>query len=140
VLPDQQAELRTRTHADPKCAGALAARDCASLAALLSAGRTCGNDHEIGYGTILETLGIDAGNKLIDHIQGEHNMRHVVPLLDRGALRIGSPLVQATLRGLPADVITTADVEKLCALGQQDDPLTAQQVAEALFYPDGSEK
>jgi len=140
MTPEQQAELRTRAHADPACAAALAARDCATLAQILSDGRTCGNEREIGYGTILETIGIDAGNRLIDHIQAAPAMRHVVPMLDQGRLRIGSALVQTTLRQFGAEVITPADADKLCELGQQPDPLTAQQVGVALFNPDGSEK
>lgn len=138
--PEQQASLRARAHNDPACAEALAARDCAALAEILSAGRTCGNDREIGYGTILEVIGIEAGNALIDFIQGAQDMRHVVPLLEQGRLRIGSALVQATLRAMAATVIAPADAEVLCALGQQSDPFTAQQIAEALFHPDGSEK
>lgn len=137
---EQQAELRVRAHADPACAAALAARDCAVLAQLLSVGRTCSTDLEIGYGTVLELIGIAAGNRLIDHIRGASDMRHVVPLLEQGHLRIGSVLVQDTLRALGADVISPADAETLCALGQQPDPLTAQQVAEALYNDDGSFK
>lgn len=140
MTPEQQAELHTRAHADPKCAAPLAARDCAALAVLLSDGRTCSNDREIGYGTILEAIGIEAGNQLIDFIQGQDDLRHVKPLLEQGRLRIGSALVQATLRAMGDAVIAPADVETLCALGQRPDPLTAQQVAEALFHPDGSEK
>lgn len=140
MSPDKQTELRARAHADPTCSAALAAGDCAALAELLSAGRTCKNDREIGYGTILETIGIEAGNQLIDHLQAANDMRHVVPLLDQGRLRIGSAMVQASLRAFGADVITPADAEILCALGQQPDPLTAHEVAEALFNPDGSEK
>jgi len=138
--PEQQAVLRMRAHSDPACAVALAARDCAALAERLSIGRTCNNELEIGYGTILEEIGISAGNLLIDHIRADPDMRHVVSLLERSLVRIGSPLVQATLRGLGADVISSTDVETLCALGQQPDPLTPQQVAEALFNPDGSKK
>lgn len=137
---EQQAELRVRAHSDPACAAALAARDCAVLARLLSAGRTCSTDLEIGYGTVLEAIGIAAGNRLIDHIQAAVDMRHVVPLLEQGRLRVGSTLVQATLRAMGADVISPADVETLCALARQPDPLSAHQVAEALFHPDGSEK
>lgn len=140
MTPEQRAELRSRAHADPACAAALAVRDCAALAEILSAGRTCGNDREIGYGTILETIGIAAGNLLIDHIEAAPDMRHVVPLLVQGRLRIGSALVQATLRSLGADAVTAADAEALCALGQQPDPYTAQQVGLALFHPELTEE
>lgn len=140
MSPDQQAELRARAHADTDCQPALAARDCAALAQLLSSGRTCANEREIGYGTILETIGIEAGNRLIDHIQAASDMRHVVPLLQQGRLRIGSPVAQAALRQFGADVLSPAAAEVLCALGMQPEQLTAAQVAAALFNADGSAK
>jgi len=140
MTPEQQAELRQAAHSRGDCAQALAARDCQALADLLSAGRTCGNDREVGYGTIIETIGIEAGNALIDFIKSADALRHVVPLLDQGRLRIGSPLVQSTLQSFVGGPIDQADADALCALGHQSDPLTAQQVADALFHPDGSEK
>jgi len=141
MSPDQKAELRQEAHLRADCAAALAARDCAALAELLSAGRTCGNDREVGYGTIIETIGVAAGNQLIDFIQAQPDMRHVRPLLEQGRLRIGSQLVQQSLQSfVGAGAVTQANADALCALGLQSDPLTAQQVGEALFHPDGSEK
>lgn len=140
MTPAQQAELRQAAHDRPDCAAALAAKDCEALAALLSDGRTCGNEREVGYGTIIETIGIESGNQLIDFLKAAEPMRHVVPLLDQGRLRIGSPLVQSTLQSFVGGPIDQADADALCALGLQPDPLTARQVAEALFHEDGSEK
>lgn len=140
MTPAQQAELRQSAHDRADCAAALAAKDCEALAVLLSAGRTCGNEREVGYGTIIETIGLEAGNQLIDFLKGAEPMRHVMPLLDQGRLRIGSPLVQSTLQSLVGGPIDQADAEALCALGLQPNPLTARQVAEALFHEDGSEK
>lgn len=140
MSPAQQAELRQAAHSRPDCAAALAAKDCAALAALLSAGRTCGNEREVGYGTIIETIGLVAGNALIDFIQAQPDMRHVRPLLEQGRLRIGSPLVQSTLQSFAGGPIDQAAADALCALGLQPDPLTARQVAEVLFHEDGSEK
>jgi hypothetical protein len=141
MTPAQQAELRQAAHDRPDCAAALAAKDCEALAVLLSAGRTCGNDREVGYGTILETVGIEAGNALIDFIQAQEGMRHVKPLLEQGRLRVGSVLVQASLQAfVGAGAVSQKGADALCALGLQPDPLTARQVAEALFHEDGSEK
>lgn len=140
MTPAQQAQLRQAAHERPDCAAALAAKDCEALAALLSEGRTCGNEREVGYGTIIETIGLEAGNQLIDFLKSAEPMRHVMPLLDQGRLRIGSPLVQSTLQSLVGGRIDQADADALCALGLQPDPLTARQVAEALFHEDGSEK
>lgn len=140
MTPVQQAELRQAAHDRPDCAAALAAKDCEALAALLSDGRTCGNEREVGYGTIIETIGLEAGNQLIDFLKASEAMRHVMPLLDQGRLRIGAALAQSTLRSLAGGPIDQADADALCALGLQPDPLTARQVAEALFHEDGSEK
>lgn len=141
MSPEQQAELRQAAHARSDCAEALAARDCQALADLLSAGRVRENSYEVGYGMIIETIGLGAGNQLIDFIQAQPEMRHVRPLLEQGRLRIGSQLAQQSLQAfVGAGAVTQADADVLCALGLQPDPLTAQQVGEALFYPDGSEK
>ena len=140
MTPAQQAEVRQAAHERADCAAALAAKDCEALAILLSAGRTCGNGREVGYGTIIETIGLEVGNQLIDFLKASEAMRHVMPLLDQGRLRIGAPLVQSTLQSLVGGPIDQADADALCALGLQPDPLTARQVAEALFHEDGSEK
>ena len=140
MTPAQQAELRQAAHARPECAAALVAKDCEALAVLLSAGRNCGNEREVGYGTIIETIGIESGNSLIDFLKAAPAMRHVVLLLDQGRLRICAPLVQLTLQSFVGGPIDQAEADALCALGLQPDPLTARQVAEALFHEDGSEK
>lgn len=140
MTPEQQAELRQAARSNPACADALAARDCDALAVLLSPGRMRSNGREIGYGMILETIGITAGNQLIDFIQAQQELRHVVQLLANGWLSIGSPLAQGALRSFGPDAISQADAEALCALGLEPNPYTAQQVAAALYHPDGSEK
>lgn len=142
MTPDQQEALRVQAHGDGACAAALAARDIDELARILSIGRSRPTAREIGNGTILEVLGVDAGNKLLDHIAAADELRHVRPLLDQGRLMIGAALVQGTLQAyvqLP-DVISQADADKLCALGIEPDPLTPQDVAEALYNPDGTPK
>lgn len=132
--------LRDQVHADPRCAAALAARDCNELARLMSVGRTRATTREIGTGTILEVLGLEVGNVLLDLIGSEPIYRHVKPLIDQGRLLIGSPLAQETVRSLVPAVLTSAQAEALCALGLEPSPYTALELAEALFYPDGSEK
>jgi len=138
MTPEQQAALRAQAHGNPACAQALADRDLDELARILSAGRTRPSAREIGNGTILEVLGIAAGNKLLDHIAAADELRHVRPLLEQGRLMIGAALVQGALQSyvrLP-DIITQADADKLCALGTEPDPLTPQDVASALYNPD----
>ena len=141
MSPEQQAELRAQARANPDCAEPLARRDIEELARILSIGRTRQSAREIGNGTIIETLGIASGNRLLDHIAADDDLRHVRPLLYQGRLIVGAPLVQAALRSyvsLP-DVLTQAEADKMCALGREPDPLTPLMVAEALYNPDGSE-
>lgn len=140
MKPEQEAELRQAARSNPACKDALLARDCDAIAALLSPGRVRFNEREIGCGVVLETIGIGAGNRLIDFIQSQPDLRHVVQLLANGWLRIGSPLVQSALRSFGPDAISSADAEALCALGLEPDPYTAQQVANALYNPDGTDK
>ena len=142
MTPEQQAALRAQAHGNPACAQALAARDLDELARILSIGRTRSSAREIGNGTILEVLGVDAGNRLLDHIAAADELRHVRPLLEQGRLMIGAALVQGALQAyvqLPG-VITKDDADKLCALGLDPDPLTPKQVADALYGPDVTEE
>jgi len=142
MTPEQQVALRAAARANPACAKPLADKDLVELARILSTGRTRPTAREIGNGTVLEVLGIEAGNKLLDHIQADPAMRYVRPLLEQGRLKIGSPVAQAALQSYvqPGDVLTQSDADKLCALGGEPDPLTPQDVEEALFNPDGTEK
>jgi hypothetical protein len=129
-------ELRSKALADPACAPFIEARDCQKLAELLSVGRTRLNDREIGYGSIIETLGIVDGNTLIDHIEGNPALKYVVPLLAQGRLRIGSPVTQGAVQSfvsITPTVLTQANADKLKALGQDLNPYTPVDVAAALF-------
>lgn len=142
MTPEQQAELRALARANEDCADPLARRDLEELARILSIGRTRQSAREIGNGTIIETLGIASGNRLLDHIATDDDLRHVRPLLEQGRLIVGAPLVQAALQSYVAlpDVLSQAEADKMCALGREPDPLTPLMVAEALYNPDGSER
>lgn len=132
--------LRDDILADPACATALAARDCVEMARIRSIGRTRANTREIGNGTILEVLGIASGNALLDVINGNADFRYVKPLVEQGRLLIGSALVQATVQSMVPTVLTQGQGDALCALGKEPDPLTAHDVAEAVFNADGTLK
>lgn len=110
----------------------IAARDHDAIAAAVNVGRKRRNKREIGNGTILETLGLAAGNALLDVINSAPDFRHVKPLVEQGRLVISSPLVQATVDSLVPSVLTQAQADALKALGWEDDPVTAVQVAAAL--------
>lgn len=107
-------------------------RNDGAIAAALSVGRTRIVPTEIGKGRILETLGLDAGNALLDVIDGAPEFRHVKHLVANGWLDIGSPIVRAAVDGLVPSVLTQAQADALKSLAVVADPVSAQQVAAAL--------
>lgn len=101
----------------------LAQRDTRAIAEAVSVGRIKRVPTEIGNGTILETIGLAAGNALLDVINQAAEFRHVKPLLEQGRLRVDSALVRATLDGMVPAVLTAAQVQALKALAEQPDPV-----------------
>lgn len=137
--------LREEILSRPDCADALARRDCGELAALLSVGRTKVIDYSIGYGTVLEVLGAEAGSVFLDGLTAlaatSSPVKWALKLLDRGELNIGSPATQAQLDALAAGgVFPQVVADALKALALAPDVVTMQQVAEEMFNPDGSQK
>lgn len=101
----------------------LAQRDTQAIAEAVSVGRIKRVPTEIGNGTILETIGLAAGNALLDVINQAAEFRHVKPLLEQGRLRVDSELVRATLDGLVPAVLTAEQAQALKALAEQPDPV-----------------
>lgn len=110
----------------------LANRDDGAIAAALSAGRTKLVPVEIGNGTIIETIGLSAGNALLDVINSAPDFRYIKPLLEQGRLRVDSALVRGTLDSLVPSVISSGHAAALKALAVVPDTITPQQVAAAL--------
>ena len=129
----------------PDCADALARRDCGELAALLSVGRTKVTDLNIGYGTVLEALGAEAGSAFLDGLTAlaatSSPVKWALKLLDRGELNIGAEATRGQLDALAAGgVMPQAVADALKGLAMGPDIVTAEQVAEAMFNLDGSLK
>jgi hypothetical protein len=127
------------------CAAALAERDCGALAAILSVGRVKTVDKPIGYGTMLEALGADAGAAFLDGLTAlaatSSPVKWALKLLDRGELNIGAPATQTQLDTLAtAGAIPQAVVDVLKGLALAPDSVTPQEVADAMFNADGSPK
>lgn len=74
---------------------------------------------EIGKGRILETLGLSAGNALLDVIDNAPDFRHVKHLVANGWLDVGSALVRASVDALVPDVLTQEQADALKALAEQ---------------------
>jgi hypothetical protein len=115
----------------------LATRDEVQIAAALNAGRTRPNHREIGNGTILESIGLAAGNTLLDVINTAPDFRHVKPLVEQGRLVVGSALVQATVQSLAGTVLTQAQADALCALGKEPDPVDIIELRRAMWADNG---
>ena len=135
--------LRDEILSRPDCADALARRDCGELAALLSVGRTKVIDYSIGYGTVLEVLGAEAGAAFLDGLTTlaatSSPVKWALKLLDRGELNIGAEATQQQL-----DALTTAGVmpqtvaDALKGLATVSEVVTAQDVARVCWSDDGT--
>jgi hypothetical protein len=126
-------EITTR----PDCIDALVARDCGELARILSVGRTKLIERNVGYGTVLDTLGADNGAAFLDGLTAvaatSSPVKWALKLLDRGELNIGAAATQAQLDALAAGGVmpqTVADALKALAL--VPDVVTPQEVQTAL--------
>ena len=119
------------------CANALSARDCGALATILSTGRTKVVDLNIGYGTVLEALGAEAGAAFLDGLTTlaatSSPVKWALKLLDRGELNIGAAATRGQLDALAAGgVMPQAVADALKGLAVSPDEITASQVQQAL--------
>jgi hypothetical protein len=116
----------------------LATKNDAAIAATVSKTRTKPSTKEIGNGTILETIGLEHGNAMLDVIYNDQQFRHVKPLLEQGRLIVGSPLVVATIKGMAAGgVIPDAARDALLSLTVEPDPVSDIEVRRALWSDAG---
>lgn len=134
--------LRDEILSRPDCADALAIRDCGALAEILSAGRTKLIERDIGYGTVLDTLGAEAGAAFLDGLTDlaatSSPVKWALKLLDRGELNIGAPATQAQLDALAAGgVIPQAVADALKALAIVPDVVSVHDVAHVCWSDDG---
>ncbi len=127
----------------PDCADALALRDCGAMAALLSVGRTKVIDYSIGYGTVLEVLGAEAGSAFLDGLTAlaasSSPVKWALKLLDRGELNIGAAATQQQLDALAAGgVMPKAVADALKGLAVVSEVVTEQDVARVCWSDDGT--
>lgn len=129
--------LRDEILSRSDCADALAARDCGAIAEILSAGRTKTIERNVGYGTVMEALGGEAGAAFLDALTSlaevSSPVKWALKLLDRGELNLGSPATKAQLDMLALGGVIPIEVaQSLKALAIVPDVITAQDVQAAL--------
>ena len=131
--------LRDEILSRPDCADALARRDCGELAALLSVGRTKVVDLNIGYGTVLEVLGAEAGAAFLEGLTTlaatSSPVKWALKLLDRGELNIGAAATRGQLDALAAGgVMPKAVADALKGLAVVPDPYSVQDIINAMGW------
>jgi len=110
----------------------IAAKEHGEIARIVSMGRTRPSTTEIGNGRILETIGLEHGNAMLDVLYSAPDFRHVRPLLEQGRLIVGSPLVVATIQSLAPAVIPQSAADLLLALTTEPAPVSVGEVIQAM--------
>ena len=113
--------------------------DTKAIAEEISKDRTKLVKTEIGVGTILEVLGVQSGNTLLDIIYNDTNFRHVKPLIDQGRLRLDSPFVISFIEQFTqAGLLTVEQKNALLSKAKEPDPVSEFDVRVAIYNDDGS--
>lgn len=120
-----------------KCSPELiASREHGAIAEAVSAGRTRVQTKLGGIGTVLETLGPDAGAALLDGLEAQAAsipaLKWAWVLINRGELDFGSPATRAMIEVL----VPSPAKEALLGVAVVADPVSASRIANAL---DGGE-
>jgi hypothetical protein len=129
---------------NPACAEALAARDCDELAGIMSLDRKAIQTRFVTARTVLAECGVN-GAVLLDKLDAAGATTSAVKwamvfLRQDSGLDVGHPATQYLLQALVPGSLTQAEADQLKVLAMLPAPLTVQQIAEAIFNPDGSAK
>ena len=111
----------------------LANRDDGAIATLLSIGRTKLRKTNIGEGGIIAAIGdLTAANNFLDAVNAVAEYRHIKKVISRGDFDMGDLMSQAGVQAMVPAVLTQMQADNLKALGLVHDPVSAQQVSQAL--------
>ncbi len=117
------------------------ARNDVAIANILSTGRTKLQTYKIGTGDVLDTIGLTAGNSLLDEVYTNASYRYVPKELDRGDLDISRPSVRAVIDQIAANPLVLnfdqAHADLLKALAELPDPIDFNKVSDALNVAEG---
>lgn len=122
-----------------KCSAELiASRDHDAIAATVSAGRVKVVEYFGGPGTVMNTLGAEAGAALLDQLeamaQTTPSVKWAFVLINRDALDFGSAATRAMIDLLVPEPAKTA----LKRIAEVADPITEFDVRCNLYLPDGT--
>lgn len=131
-------EIRDAVAANPTLQAHWAAGNAQAIADHFSATRTKLSAYEAGKGDVLNVLGLDVGNAMLDLIDSVTDYRHAKHLLTAGRLRLDQPLTLATLSALVGQQIaqgitfTQGHADAILALARVPDVVPHELVARAL--------
>ena len=136
--------LHDEIHNNPACAAAITARDCNEIARIHSIGRTAMQTRFVTARTVLAECGLN-GAALLDKLDaaapGIPSVKWAMVFLRQDSgLDVGHPNTQALLQGMVPAVLAQSEADQLKNLALLPAPVSAPQVADALFNPDGSAK
>ena len=103
--------------------------DHGAIAAALSVGRTKLVTTAIGKGTILATLGRDAGNAFLDVIDNHPDFRHIKDIVAASVFDMSLQVSQDGVQEMVPAVLTQEQADALKALAVVPDTVTVQEVA-----------
>ena len=108
----------------------LASRDLNAIAAEVNIGRRRLKKTSLGEGGIIAAVGnLNAGNAFLDVVNSAPDYRHIKKVISRGDFDLGEPMAQEGVQAMvAANVLTQAQANALCALGQEPDPVTEFEV------------
>lgn len=129
----------------PAITGAEARAKDQAVADILNAAATYREvvSRTIGIGTVLDTLGAEAGALVLDSLTALsasiRPLHYAMILLDRGDLDVGLESVRNQINALTPTVFTPQQAQAILALAEQPITITAAQVSIALRGPWGDE-
>lgn len=136
--------LRDEILADQACTAAITARDCNEIARIHSIGRTAVQSRFVTARTVLAECGAN-GASLLDKLDAAAGSNSAVKwamvfLRQDSGLDVGHSNTQALLQGMVPSVLAQSESDQLKNLALLPAPVSAPQVADALYNADGSAK
>ena len=118
-------------------AAAVAARDSTAIAAAMPA-RIVPKKTAIGKGTILATLGLDAGNVFLDVVDSAAQYRHIKDVIYLEQFDMSLDESKLGVQAMVPNVLTQDQANLLIALGQDSVSISEFEVRCAVWADDGS--